>query len=70
LSCGFDAFDRASGFQFFTRLAIGIFIVAAALTLGMMMIAFGITVIVIVRVLVLGLSTPHQKHGCDDCDEL
>jgi len=25
------------------------------------------TVIVIVRVLVVGLATPHQKHGCD-CD--
>jgi hypothetical protein len=40
--------------------------VVVDVTLGVMMIAFGMTVTVIVRVLVVGLATPHQNHGCDD----
>jgi len=31
------------------------------------MIAFGMTVTVIVRVLVVGLATPHNQQGCDCC---
>jgi len=42
------------------------FIVFIDVTLGVMMIAFGMTVTVIVRVQMVGLATPHNQHGCDD----
>ena len=48
--------------------SLQLFIVVVDVTLGVMMIAFGMTVIVIVRVLMVGLATPHNQHGCDDCD--
>jgi hypothetical protein len=38
---------------------------AVAVTLGVMMVTFGM--IVIVRV-VVGLATPHQKYGCNCCE--
>jgi hypothetical protein len=54
-----------SSFQFFNRLTARIFIMAVAVTLGVMMVTFGM--IVIVRV-VVGLATPHQKYGCNCCE--
>ena len=39
---------------------------AVIVTLGVMMIALAMIVTVIVRVLMVGLATPHQKNGCDD----